>query len=66
MQARSKGRAPLLPMSQQNLNLSYWCFGALKIIKKNRIEKVMASQSRGDQKLQKQTTKCYKSQFPNT
>jgi hypothetical protein len=32
----------------------------------NRIEKVMAPQSRGGQKLKKKTIECYKGQFANT
>jgi hypothetical protein len=33
--------------------------------KRNKIEKVMAFQSKRGQELKKQTTKCYKDKFPN-
>ncbi len=38
----------------------YGVYRALKIVKKNRIEKIMAPKNRGGQKLNKKTTKCYK------
>jgi hypothetical protein len=54
-------------MSKQNLNRSYWHLWDIKNDKNNnKIEKVMAPQSKGGQKLKKQTIEHYKRYFPNT
>ncbi len=54
-------------VSKQNLNPLYWCFWSIKNGQEgNKIEKIMAPQSRGGQELKKKTTKHYKGQFPNT
>jgi hypothetical protein len=59
--------APFFMVSKQNLNPSYWHIWCIKNCQRwNVIEKVMAAQSKGGQKLKKTTTKHYKGEFPNT
>ncbi len=60
-----KGGFPFFVVSKENLNPSYWCICCIKNHQKwNKIENVMAPQSKKGQEFKKQTTTCYKGRFP--